>query len=102
MQRLMRTRCKVDQNQKQIVTALRKMGYSVRHTHMIGKGFPDIIVGMITKTGQRLNWLFEIKNDKKYKSQQALTPDEKQFHDTWRGQVATITTIDEIIKLIAA
>lgn len=93
----MKRAARVDSNQKQIVTTLRKMGYSVLHLHTLGRGAPDILVG---KWGR--NFLFEIKNGEKYKSQQALTEDEKEFHDSWRGQVATITTIDEIIKLTNA
>lgn len=95
----MRLRARVDENQKQIVKALRKVGYSVLHLHKLGKGAPDILVGAMTRTGKR-NFLFEIKNGEKYKSQQALTPDEKEFHETWNGQVATVTTAEEIIFII--
>jgi len=53
----MRQRAKVDANQKQIVNALRKCGYSVLHLHTLGKGAPDIVVGV-----SGMNYLFEIKS----------------------------------------
>jgi hypothetical protein len=46
----MRRAAKVDNNQKTLVAAFRGMGASVRHTHMIGDGFPDIAVGYANKT----------------------------------------------------
>lgn len=91
----MRLRARVDENQKQIVKALRKLGYSVLHLHTLGKGAPDILVG-----ARGRNFLFEIKDGEKYKSQQALTPDEILFHSMWNGQVATITTVEQIINII--
>lgn len=92
----MRLRARVDENQKQIVKALRKVGYSVLHLHKLGKGAPDILVGA---KGQ--NFLFEIKNDKKCKSQRVLTEDEETFHLEWCGQVSVVTTAQEIINIIS-
>lgn len=66
---------KVDLNQKEIVRELRAMGYSVRHTHIIGKGFPDIVIG-----GYGCNLLVEIK-----RPGEPLTSDEKDFFETWKG-----------------
>ena len=94
----MRTRAKVDANQSKIVKELRQMGYSVRQTHAIGKGFPDIIVG--TRIGGKRNFLFEIKDGEKYKSQQKLTPDEIEFHESWKGQVDIITSADDAVVII--
>ena len=71
----MRRVAKVDLNQKQIVMELRALGYSVRHTHMIGRGFPDIVIGRHGK-----NLLVEIK-----RTGESLTPDEVDFFETWNG-----------------
>jgi len=49
-----RRAARVDANQKEIVTMLRRMGYSVAVTSDCGKGFPDIVVGRSGK-----NYLFE-------------------------------------------
>jgi hypothetical protein len=68
---------RVDDNQQVIVKNLRKAGYSVAIIAPCGKGIPDIIIG---HNGR--NYLVEIKvgNAK-------LTPCEKAWHDSWRGQV---------------
>ena len=69
---------RVDLNQAEIVRGLRALGYSVRHTHSIGKGFPDIVIG---KHGNNL--LVEIKQDENEK----LTHDELEFFASWQGAV---------------
>jgi Holliday junction resolvase len=91
----MRLKAKVDVNQKRIVDALRKAGYSVLHLHTLGKGAPDILVG-----GSGSNILFEIKDGTKTASQKKLTPDEVQFHQTWKGQVTIIENIEQAIEYL--
>jgi hypothetical protein len=84
---------KVDDNQKHIVDALRKIpGISVFSTHTIGKGVPDIVVGYC---GQ--NYLFEIKDGAKPPSQQKLTPMEVTFFEKWKGQVCVATCLEDIL-----
>lgn len=73
----MRRAAKIDLNQKEIVLQLRMMGYTVRHTHTIGKGFPDIVIGRASR-----NLLVEIK-----RKGESLTPDEREFFETWKGAV---------------
>ena len=84
---------KADGNQREIVCMFRKCGYSVAHTHMVGKGFPDIVVG---KHG--INYLVEIKNGALPPNKRKLTDDEKNWHDHWLGQVAVIESIDDVQK----
>ena len=82
---------KVDNNQTQIVKALRDMGCTVQHLHEVGKGCPDIIVGFKAR-----NFLLEIKDgDKK-----VLTPDQVNWHKLWKGQVNVVTSIDDAKTLI--
>lgn len=85
---------RIDRNQNEIVSALRKLGFSVAITSMLGKGFPDIVVG---KNGK--NYLFELKDNEKTPSQKKLTPDEEKFFASWRGQVNKVETIDEILEI---
>lgn len=82
---------KVDDNQKEIVKAFRDLGYSVRSTAIIGKGFPDIICG---KYGH--NWLFEIKDGKKRPSERKLSEDEETFWRDWLGSVHLILSVDDV------
>ena len=70
----MRKRARVDANQKKIVSKIREAGCSVLHTHQLGKGAPDIIVGYAGN-----NYLIEIKDGDKPLAQQKLTPDEIKF-----------------------
>lgn len=90
-----RRAARIDANQNEIVTMLRKMGYSVAITSDCGKGFPDIVVG---RSG--INFLFEIKDGNKVPSAQKLTPAEQQFADRWKGQYDVITCLDDAIKIL--
>ena len=85
---------RTDANQTEIVKALRKMGWSVYITSMVGNGFPDLVCG---KRG--INYLFEVKDGNKSKSAQKLTGQENLFHLTWNGRVNIITSIKDIIDI---
>lgn len=91
----MRLAARVDENHAAIVAAIRKCGMTVQSLAALGKGCPDILVG---ESGR--NWLFEIKNDKKCKSEKALTKDEERFHEKWKGQVAVVETVFDILMII--
>jgi hypothetical protein len=89
---------RVDANQKEIVAALRKVGASVAHTHMVGQGFPDLVCGY---RGQ--DWLFEIKDGSKPPSARKLTPAEHKFNLDWRGgQIHIVTSVDDALRVIGA
>lgn len=86
---------RVDINQPNIVKYLKTQGYSVAHTHTVGDGFPDIIVGY-----KKHNFLFEIKNPEQTKSKKKLTDDEVKFHRTWQGNVYVVEYAEDAIKII--
>lgn len=87
---------KVDSNQADLVKQIRKIpGVSVLHIHVVGKGAPDIIIGY-----RKRNFLIEIKDPAKCKSQKKLTILEDQFHNTWKGQVYTAETFEDILWLL--
>jgi Holliday junction resolvase len=90
----MRRVCRVDSNQREIVQVLRELGCSIAHTHVIGRGFPDLIVGY----GGH-NYLIEIKDGSKPPSKQRLTPDEEAWHTSWRGQIAVVNSIAEALNV---
>ena len=91
----MRRAAKVDSNQPEIVAALRGVGCTVQHLHTIGKGCPDILVG---KNGA--NILMEIKDGSLPPSARGLTDDEANWHQTWRGQVCTVNSIEEALGVV--
>lgn len=86
---------RVDTNQREIVAALRSVGASVTHLHMVGKGVPDLIVGY-----RGVNYLLEVKDGSKTPSKQQLTPDEAKWHASWRGQVRVVNSVDQALELI--
>lgn len=70
-------------------------GVSVVTIHTVGKGVPDLILGYRGK-----NYLIELKDGKRFKSEKKLTDDEKEFHEKWQGQICIAESIDDILKLI--
>ena len=91
----MRYAAAVDANQKDIVKALRQIGCSVQPLHNVGKGVPDLLVGV-----NSLNLLIEVKDGSKPPSDQKLTTDQGNWHDAWRGQVQIINSVDKALALI--
>lgn len=86
---------KVDTNQSKIVAVLRGVGASVQHLHTVGKGCPDLLVGF-----RGVNYLLECKNGSLSPSRRKLTPDQEQWHRSWRGQVAVVNSVEEAMKAI--
>lgn len=83
---------RVDQNQKDVVKALRGMGVSVFHLHEVGKGCPDLLCGINNKT-----FLVEVKADEKA----TFTPAQIEFQKAWKGEpVVRINNVDEAIAFI--
>lgn len=86
---------KADANQTEIVKALRQMGASVQHLHTLGKGCPDLLVGW-----RGVNILLEVKDGEKVPSKRRLTPDEQEWHERWRGQVAIVESVEDAVALL--
>lgn len=93
----MRTVARVDANQKEIVQALEQVGASVLYLHQLGKGAPDIAVGL-----RGITYLFEIKDGAKPPSKRRLTDDEQHWHLFWRGHVEVVVSVDEALRKIGA
>ena len=84
---------KIDNLQREVVNALRKIGASVTILSGVGKGVPDLLVGF-----RGVNFLIEVKSRKTAK----LTPDQVEFFHTWMGQVAVIYSVEEAIALVTS
>jgi Holliday junction resolvase len=91
----MRKKARVDANQREIVQQLRKIGISVLHTHQLGRGAPDLILGYRNE-----NFMIELKDGNKTKSQQKLTPDEIEFQTKWQGNYAVCNSLEQILSVI--
>jgi hypothetical protein len=82
----------VDQNQEQIVNALRTAGASVQSLAPIGKGCPDILVAF---RGDM--FLMEVKqgNGKPNELQQ-------EWHAAWKASVHVVYSPEEALRAIGA
>ena len=89
-------RCKIDDNQPDIVKALRAAGCSVEpRLARVGGGAPDILVGH-----KGVNYTLEVKDGSKPPSARKLTADEVKWHREWRGQVAIVNNITEALAAV--
>jgi hypothetical protein len=77
---------RADANQPEIVGALEKMGCSVLHLHMVGKGCPDLAVAFRGRT-----YMVEIKNGKRYWE---MSPAQDKFRSTWNAPVILIDSVE--------
>ncbi len=83
---------RVDKNQQAIVEEFRRLGFCVYITSHVGKGFPDILVGM----GDKHTILVEIKSSDKAK----FTDAQSEFMSKWTGgPVIRIDSIEGVQRL---
>lgn len=85
---------RVDDNQSEVVSAFRKLGWAVACTHTIGKGFPDLVISRGDYTA-----LVEVKDGNKSPSKRRLTPDEELFHATWPGAIYIVESVEDVIRI---
>ena len=81
----------MDANHGEIIDAFRAHGFSVADTSRLGGGFPDCVISRAKKTA-----LVEIKDGKKPPSARDLTPQEREFAKTWRGQYFVVLSLDDV------
>lgn len=86
----MRRAAKIDQNQTEIVKALRKVGCSVLSLAPIGKGAPDLLAGYRGK-----NVLIEVKRPKG-----KLNDQQQEFKAAWRGDLCVVRSVDEALLVL--
>ena len=91
----MRKASKIDENQVEIVKALRKAGASVTHLHAVGQGCPDLMVGFRGR-----NYALEVKDGRKPPSARGLTDAQIRWHALWRGHVQIVNNVDEALAAI--
>ena len=78
-----------DRNEREIINALRAHGASVSQLDW----WCDLAVGF-----QNQNYFLEVKDGAKSPSKRQLTPFEKHFHETWRGQITIVKNVDEALE----
>lgn len=91
----MRRANRIDDNQNDIVAALRKAGATVRVISQ-GEGIPDLLVGFRGET-----ILLEVKDGNKPPSARTLTPAEKKFFDEWEGGLCMVVkSVEDALEML--
>lgn len=91
----MRARGKVDSNHKAIREALESAGASVQSMANLGRGCPDLLVGL---RGQ--NFVLEVKDGSIPPSKRKLTEHEANWIHTWRGQVDVVYNAQDALACV--
>lgn len=86
-----------DKNHDEIVEGLRGEGYSVAETHMVGGGFPDLVVGVSVPGGGTKTVLVEIKSRLKWN----LSPKQKRFMELWPGDIEVVTSVEDALQKLS-
>lgn len=88
-------RARTDGNHTAVMDALRAAAMKPVSTAALGKGFPDIVVGF-----RGVNVMLEVKDGDKPPSARALSADEREFHDTWPGQIIVINSPQDAVLAV--
>ena len=89
---------RVDDNHAEVKLALMSAGANVDDISAIGGGVPDLLVGFV-RNGQKCFAFFEVKDGKKFKSQQKLTPAQERWHEKYRGwPVCTVDSAEAALR----
>jgi hypothetical protein len=86
---------RIDPNQTVIVKELLRAGCTVQSLAAIGCGCPDLLIGI-----HGLNLLIEIKNPDSVRGKKGLNDVQKKFHSFWRGQIATVYTVEDALRVV--
>ena len=79
-----------DANQAEIMDALRAVGAEVESLHRVGRGCPDLLVGIFGK-----NYLMEIKSPRG-----RLLVTQRIWHRRWPGQVCVVRSVEDALRVI--
>jgi len=91
-----RRRARTDRNQTEIVEALRAAGASVYSLAAVGDGIPDLLCGFRGKTA-----LIEVKDSQQPPSKRQLTPDQLDWHGSWRGgTLAVVCDVESALRVL--
>lgn len=87
---------KVDDNQGEIVEALRTLGVYVRSLASVGSGCPDLLCGYNGRTV-----LLEVKDGRRPPSERRLTEAEADFFQDWRGgPIYVVGSVEEAVRAV--
>lgn len=89
----MRRNAKIDANHNDVADYLRANRWSVFSTAALGRGFPDLVVGVPGFAA-----LVEIKDGRLPPSARDLTADERKFAERWTGPYVLGLTPEQTLR----
>ena len=99
----MRRAARTDRNHQDIVSEFRRLGCHVVSLAALGSGVPDLLVTIRHRAHEYVRTLLvEIKDGSKAPSARVLTPDQQGFHKAWPGELAIVTSVDDVVALVAS
>jgi len=96
----MRRAANVDRSHPEIVNAFEGLGCSVLSLAALGRGVPDLVVGI--PGSPAINLLVEVKSFPAHTEKGVLTQEQKDWHSSWRGQVAIVRSLEDVGRLVKA
>jgi hypothetical protein len=87
---------KRDRNSLEVIKEFRRLGCTVEDLGSVGKGVPDLLVGMEAYKFGPVSLLVEVKDGPKAK----LTPDQTVWHSKWKGQVCIVRNLEDVRNLV--
>ena len=107
-----RRAARIDDNQRDIVTALERAGCTVQSLASLGEGVPDLLVGVPMRMefghGGLAMWqiparniIIEVKDGAKPPSRRRLTEDQIKWRAWWKGpQPVTVESVADALAAI--
>jgi hypothetical protein len=95
----MRRAARRDDNEKDIIKAMRECGAFVKAVN--DEGAFDLLVGYTGSSGRFYTLLLEVKDGSKPPSARRLTDAEQKFHDEWPGNnLYIVKSVQEALDLL--
>jgi len=98
----MRHAARIDNNQHDIVAALRAVGCSVQSLAAVGQGVPDLLVFAPRRGLLGSLVLIEVKDGAKPPSARRRTDAQLIWHADWKGPVYLVNSVDEALAIVDA
>lgn len=91
----MKRAARIDGNHAEIVKALTDAGMTVQSLAAVGQGVPDILCAW-----RGLNCLLEVKDPHQDPNKRQLTAAQKEWHQTWAGQLAVVESGEAAVDAV--